>query len=362
MKGAARRTREPPRATRGAPGRRRAGMLHPDLVVGALSELLQGVANPVRNTLPDVATYAGRPLGELFPPPHRLPAVTTTPRWRLGGLVSEDLAFPSLHVPIEPKFRRRYMERYAETHRVYARRVRPATASRRPRLLYLHGYMQPETYVEEFALLASMAQLLDVEVIQMQPPHHGRRALRRSRFSGELYWTADLVRSVEALRQTLLDARTLLQWLLHEDDRPVGITGLSLGGALTATLTCLEDRFAFSIPLIAHMDLAALVADAPVLAKMRRDLRAFGWGQREFAAFVTSLGWYDLRPALAPRQILVMAAAEDRFFDPKVVETMWMRWKQPAIRWFPTSHMGFIAQVPTALRAMREFIDRQPRA
>jgi dienelactone hydrolase len=334
-------------------------VFHPDIVVGALSEILQRVANPVANTLADVGSYAGRPIEQLFPPPHRLPKMSVTRRWRLPGLVSEDLAFASLHVPLEPKFRRRYMERYSETHRVYARRIRPATASRRPRLLYLHGYMQPETYLEEFALLASMAQMLDVEVIQMQPPYHGRRTPSGSRFSGEFYWTADLVRSLEALRQTLLDARTLLRWLLRADDRPVGITGLSLGGALTATLTCLEPGFAFSIPLVAHMDLAALVADAPVLAKMRRDLRSFGWGQKEFAAFVDSLGWYDLRPRQPAARILLFAASEDRFFDPRAVKAMWKRWGKPAIHWYPTSHMGFITRLPEALRSMREFIDRQ---
>jgi hypothetical protein len=30
------------------------------------------------------------------------------------------------------------------------------------------------------------------------------------------------------------------------------------------------------------MDVEALVADAPVLAGMRRDLRSFGWGNKEF--------------------------------------------------------------------------------
>jgi dienelactone hydrolase len=328
-------------------------------VVGALSELLEPIAQPVSNTLADVGIYAGRSLDELFPAPPRLPKVAVTARWRLPGLSSEDLVFRSLYLPIEPKFRRRYLRRYRETHRVYARRIRPATAGRRPRLLYLHGYMQPETYIEELALLATMALQLDVEVIQMQPPYHGRRAPSSSRFSGELYWSADLVRSFEALRQTLFDARTLLHWLLAEDARPVGVAGLSLGGALTLILTCLEERLAFSIPLIAHMDLAALVADAPVLARMRRDLRSFGWARKDFAAFVRSVGWYDLAPKLPPDRILLIAASEDRFFDPRVVERMWRRWGRPAIRWYPTSHMGFLTHLPEALRSMREFIDQQ---
>ena len=49
----------------------------------------------------------------------------------------------------------------------------------------------------------------------------------------------------------------------------MGVCGLSLGGALAATLTCLEPGFAFSAPFIAHMDLGALLADAPVLSAMR---------------------------------------------------------------------------------------------
>jgi hydroxymethylpyrimidine/phosphomethylpyrimidine kinase len=242
--------------------------------------------------------------------------------------------FRSLHVPIEPRFRRRYREHYRETGTVYARRIRPAAARRRPRLLYLHGYMQPESYIEEFALLAGMARQLNVEVIQMQFPYHGRRTPRGARFSGELYWTADLVRSVEAWRQTLLDARTLLRYLRADDARPVGVAGLSLGGLLTLSLTCLEEHFAFSVPLIAHMDLGALVADAPVLGKMRRDLRSFGWSTQHFAAFVAGLGWDTLRPKLPLDRILLIAASHDRFFDPRVVTTMWKRWGKPAIRWW----------------------------
>ena len=333
-------------------------IFHPDQVTGALSQILSGFAHPSTNTLTDLAAYRGLPMKTLFPEPERVPAARVAPRWRLPGLVSEDVIFPSLHKPIEPKFRRRYSTDYVETHTVYARRIRPDSARRRPRLLYLHGYMQPETYLEEFALLVGMALRLNVEVVQLQPPYHGRRTPRASRFGGEFYWTADLVRSIEALRQNLLDARTLLGWLLDEDPRPVGVIGLSLGGALTLILTCLDARFAFSLPLVAHMDLPALVADAPVLEHARSELRQFGWDVEQFRKFVADIGWYDLRPKLPPERIHLFAASNDRFFDPAVVEAMWRRWGKPPIRWYPCSHMGFIAHLPEALRTVREFIDR----
>ena len=328
-------------------------------MTGALSQILQRFAEATPNTLADLDVYRRISLDALFPAPQAVPAARVTTRWRLPGLVSEDIVFPSLHEPLEPRFRQRYLAEYAETHTVYARRIRPAGARGRPRLLYLHGYLQPETYLEEFALLVSMARFLDVEVVQLQPPYHGRRTPRGSRFGGELYWTADLVRSIEALRQNLLDARTLLSWLQAEDPRPVGVMGLSLGGALTLALTCLDERFAFSVPLIAHMDLAAMVADAPVLESMRRELRQFGWGIEQFRQFVTEIGWYDLTPKLPPRRIHLFAASDDRFFAPAVVEEMWRRWGQPPIRWYPCSHMGFLAHLPEVVAEVRRFIDGQ---
>jgi pimeloyl-ACP methyl ester carboxylesterase len=331
---------------------------HPDLVTGVLAGVLGRLARPASNTLAALDIYRDLPRKAFFPKPSQVPAVRVTPRWRLSGVISEDLIFPSLHDPIEPEFRRRYLREYHETHTVYARRIRPAGAQTRPRVLYLHGYMQPETYIEEFALLAGMALRLNAEIIQLQPPYHGRRTPRAARFGGEFYWTADLVRSIEALRQNVLDARTLLGWLLAADPRPVGVLGLSLGGALALILTCVEARFAFSIPLIAHMDLAALVADAPVLSRARADLRRFGWGADEFRQFVTDIGWYALRPKLPRERIHLFAAANDRFFDPAVVEAMWRHWGKPPIQWYPCSHMGFLPHLPEVLLAVHALIDR----
>jgi acetyl esterase/lipase len=336
---------------------------HLDDLAGLFAGVIQRLARPCEDTRADAEAALPRPAREvLFPAPAVLPVARVRRRWLVPGLGSEDVVFPSLHEPIEPRFRERYERDYPEVKTVYARRVRPAGSEPRPRLLYLHGYMQPETFVEELAVLATFATRLGVEVIQLQTPYHGRRRPRAARYDGELYWSADVVRSVEALRQSLLDARTLLSWLLAQDARPVGVTGLSLGGALAAALTCLEPRFAFSIPLIAHMDLGALLADAPVLARMRRELAGFGWRPAEFAAFVARLGWDALVPVLPPERILLVAASHDRFFDPEVLRAMWRRWGEPRIEWHPTSHMGFIRRLPGVLGRVRAFIDAQAAA
>jgi dienelactone hydrolase len=334
-------------------------MAHLDETIGALARVAQWLRPRPRNTIGDLVAYEGVPRERLFPVPDEPVQVRRSRRWQLPGLVSEDVRFVSQHVPIEPRFRSHYRARRRRIHTVTARRIRPASARERPRLLYIHGYMQPETPIEELGLLTTMAWMLDMEVVQLQPPYHGQRKPRRSRLDGELYWTADLVRSIEALRQTLLDARTLLSWMRAEASTPVGVAGLSLGGALTAVLTCLEPRFAFSAPFIAHMDLAELLADAPVLGAMREDLARFGWTPRDFGAFLERVGWNRLLPVVPRERIHLFAADDDRFFRPEIVTEMWERWGEPKIQWYPGSHMGFIANLPDAVRRLREFLDEK---
>jgi pimeloyl-ACP methyl ester carboxylesterase len=329
-----------------------------DDLAGVVAGLAQRLGPRSHDTTAALAHYEGKDLETLFPAPPAIPSdVRVRRRWTLAGVESEDLSFRSLHEPLDPDFRQRYGRDYPEIHTVWARRVRPAGTSGRPRLLYLHGYMQPETVVEELVLLAALARRCHVEIVHMQPPYHGRRNPRRAWLHGDRYWTGDVVRSVEALRQSLLDARTLLGWLLAQDDRPVGVAGLSLGGLLTCGLTCLDARFAFSLPLIAHMDIGAVIADAPVLARMRRELRAFGWGPTRFGAFFERIGWNALPAKLPPERIRLFAARHDKFFDPARVRAMAERWGGVEIEWFEASHMGFLPYLPRCASRMREFID-----
>ncbi|MFM7736764.1 MAG: alpha/beta hydrolase family protein [Alphaproteobacteria bacterium] len=332
---------------------------HLDDLTGLVTDAAFHFLGPrARDTRDQLHVYEGLSIDELFPAPRTVPDAKVSARWSVPGLRSEDVVFRSTHEPLAPGYRRSFESAYDETRTVYARRLRARGHEDRPRILYIHGFMQPETVLEEVGLVGTAAARMGVEIVQIQPAFHGRRSPSGTLFGGELFWTADLVRSFEALRQTLHDARTLLSRMLAEDPRPVGVAGLSLGGALTLGLTCLDERFAFSIPLIAHMDLAAMVRDAPVLHTMRRQLAGFGWNPDDFRGFVERVGWYGLRPRIPAERIHLFAASSDRFFDPAVVESMSRDWGLPDVRWYDSSHMGFLVHLPFVVGEMGRIVER----
>lgn len=331
-----------------------------DDFTGALVRPIQLLRTRPHNTIDRLSAYEGLSTSQLFPAPDGLPRVRSKSRWSLPGFFNEDLFFASAYDPIEPLFAEHYHARSRRFQTVYARRIRPKGTEGRPRLLYIHGYMQPETIVEELTLLSGMARALDMEIVHLQPPYHGRRTPIGSAYGGERFWSADVVRSFEAMRQTLFDARTLLSIMLDESDAPVGVAGISLGGAFSAVLGCVDPRFDFAAPLIAHMDMGALLRDAPVLASMRKDLASFGWTHREFGGFFDRIGWNELRPVIPSDRIVLFAADRDRFFDPEVMRVMWRRWGEPTIHWYRTTHMGFVPHMPGAIGRLRRFVRELP--
>ncbi len=169
---------------------------HLDDVTGALARVIQVLRPPARNTLDRLGAYEGRTLETLFPAPRRVPAVTRRARWRLPGLVSEDLSLrfapraararvPSL-LPRAPRAASTPCTRAASdpTLARVARGCSTSTATCSPRPSSKSSDCSPR-----------WRRLLQMEVVQLQPPYHGRRKprsfpLRRRARTGRRTWCA----------------------------------------------------------------------------------------------------------------------------------------------------------------------------
>jgi len=326
-----------------------------DRVIGWGSRLLH--LRPAKtDTVADLEPYLDRPLEELFPAPPRL----EDPKRRRTALDramrASTVSWESSHEVICPRYRKRHEGEYRKNLTAHLRWLRPDRRPRRDCLLYVHGWLEPGPWADETTLFRKWARELDCDIAHVCLPFHGARNPRSALFSGEYFWTADLVRSVEGVRQAVCDARTAIDWLRREGGyRYVGATGLSLGGSLAMILGCLEPGPDYIVPMMSHLQLADAVERASILWRMKHDLERWGHDEAERRRLFDRLGWHRARPALPlDRQLWVQARA-DRYIIAPLAESQWRDWGEPPILWIEGGHMTFPLQIDAMTRRIADF-------
>lgn len=314
--------------------------------------------HPERRRLEFYAELAGaRDTARVFtPPPGRIPIQTRPGAGleELGGRV-ELLRFHSPYEPLHPSIRRAYL---AHEHNATARaQYWRHAGDPRQTLLVIHGFGASPAWFNAafFSLKAFFAGGWDVVLVTL--PFHGGRRSRRAPFNGAELFAHGFSHLCEALVQGICDLRVVLDYLERTGAPRVGVTGLSLGGYMTALLAEVDDRLDFAIPNAAVTSIPRLIEQwfpanlgvrlLEFAKQIPRDLVAA-------AAAVHSPLTYA--PRLPKDRLMVIGGRGDRLAPPEQSELLWEHWERPAIHWFPGSHVLHFSR-ESYLAAMRELIE-----
>lgn len=332
-----------------------------DVIAGHLSRVLHGFRGPRSGHLRDLHRYMNLPPEQLFPTPPAIESMAIHRSLADRAVGASSLSWPSSHEVLCPRYRRRHFSEYSTNLTAHARWLRPERgALRRTCLLYVHGWLEPGSWVEEALVFPRWMRELDADVVHVSLPFHGKRNPRQALFSGEYFWTADLVRSFEAVRQSVCDARAMLGWLRSQGYERVGAVGASFGGAFVMTMACLEAYPDFIVPLLCHTQVGEAVENAAILWRVKRDLERWGVDAKRRRKIFDGFGIEKYAPKLAPNRQLWINARDDAHIDPAVVERQRAAWGNPPIHWIPGGHMTFPLQLPEITDAMRHFLETLP--
>lgn len=333
-----------------------------DAVAGALSRLVH-LRAARHNTVADLERhYLGLTAEEMFPPPP--PITEMRVRRSLADRVvhTSTLSWQSGHTVLCPRYQQRHEGEYKRNLTAWARWIRPDGHRRPACLIYVHGWLEPGSWIEEATLFQKWTRDLGIDVVHVSLPFHGRRNPRGALFSGEYFWTADLVRSVEGVRQAIYDVRACMSWLRTKGYDQVGVSGISLGGSLTMILACVEPTPDYVVPIVAHLELEDAVEEAPILWRMKRDLERWGIDRARRRSLFTRLGISQYLPVLRPDRQLWIEAREDLYINPELVKRQWRDWGRPPIHWIEGGHMTFPLHAGEFTQRMGELLGELPPA
>ncbi len=297
------------------------------------------------------------------PPQVRIDEVRAT-----RAYIRERFSFPSPYRPFSESFAGRY-EGYTETHTVHGRRYRPfprhgqpgqVMGKSRATLIFLHGWTEGEYRWEERSLFPWLCRECGYTVVALVHPYHGARKPAEARFGGEYFISSDLLRTVEACRQAVVDARATLTWLLDEaEGGPVGITGISLGAFMTYLLLCADERPAFALPMAGH---GQLLSDgdnetASLVKNVTQGIQAQGLDVESIRPLLRPVTALDMRPRLSPERILPINGLYDAIISADKAQDLFDAWDIPEAVWLPMGHFGFGYNKPFR-PALRDFVER----
>ena len=326
-----------------------------DQIVGGLSRILHGVRGAKLNTVADLGPYLDLAPEVLFPRPTALPIVRRHASLLSRALRRTTLSWRSTHEVICPRYRQRHETAYKKNRVAWARLLHPQGGPQKACLVYVHGWLEPGSWAEEAALFPRWSKALGVDLLHVSLPFHGLRNPRSALFSGEYFWTGDLVRSLEAVRQSIHDVRSAMAWLRAEGYREVGVTGLSLGGAIVMILACLEPLPDYIVPIIAHIQIWEALEHAPILWRMRSDLEKWGIDAAKRRELFDRVGLARMKPLLPPERQLWIEAKEDVYIAAPLVLDQWAKWGQPPILWLAGGHMTFPLELEDITKRLAQF-------
>ncbi len=205
-------------------------------------------------------------------------------------------------------------------------------------------------------LMPWATKLFGADIVHLDLPFHARRKPRSSIVHGSFYWSADLVRTIEAVRQSVMDVRTLVRWARDQGYERVGVSGVSLGGVVTMLTACAESDLDWACPLVADINLKAALENAPILGAMRRDLTRSNLTLEKVGRILDEIGLGNYPLRMERERMLIVAAVDDLFLQPDPLLETWEKWGKPRIHWIPGAHMTIVANMVPVWFEMNRFV------
>lgn len=209
----------------------------------------------------------------------------------------------------------------------------------------------------DFALSRYLAARLadqGVAALFVKLPYYGeRRAQDDARFLSN-----NLPRSVFAMRQAVCDIRRAASWLQSRpeiDPKRLGITGISLGGILSALSAGVDSRFSQAALLLAGGNLAEILWTMPEARRYRSAWIAMGGTKATLAAITRPYDPLRFAPNLQGRDILMIAGRVDEVVPPACTEELWRSAGRPPLIWYDCGHYSAVGYLLPAIRQTVNF-------
>ncbi len=164
--------------------------------------------------------------------------------------------------------------------------------------------------------------------------------------------STNFARTIDAVRQTVLDCRCAAAWLASRPDidaKRVGILGTSLGSFIAALTGEMDERISRVAIVLGGGGLVDAYYDHPLAERYRKPFEALGGTKQLVKDAIAPVDPITCAANLRNRKVLMIAARRDEVVPPSAAKALWQQLGKPKIVWYDTTHYGAAFFIPSAL-------------
>jgi dienelactone hydrolase len=244
-----------------------------------------------------------------------------------------------------------------ENNTVHAEYFRPAVPGKRPAVIVLH------ILGADFALSRYLAARLaerGVAALFVKLPYYGER---QGKLGTKRFLSADIERSIGAMRQGVLDVRRAAAWLAAQDEidaSRLGVTGISLGGIVSSLAAAIDPTLNRAAFLLAGGELHEILWAMPEGAKYRQMWIDSGRNKDDLKTLTTPYDPLTYAHRLKGKRLMMIAGNVDEVIPPASARALWIAAGKPPITWLDCGHYSSAGFLLPAIRHTVDFFADGP--
>jgi 1-acyl-sn-glycerol-3-phosphate acyltransferase len=183
-------------------------------------------------------------------------------------------------------------------------------------------------------------------------PYHFSR-VPTGYWNGELAITPDLIRNAEALRQSVIELRQIMESLRAQGCHDFGVLATSYGGWIGALLTLVESDFRFVALMSPIVNIEHAIWHSPAARRIRRELVQAKIERALVARHFHLSSPLHGRPLCDPTRILFVTGEFDSIAPPAEIEAIHQTWRGSELLRVRQGHFGH-RMMPETIAHLKE--------
>lgn len=229
-----------------------------------------------------------------------------------------------------------------------------------PNIIFVHGWRM-NSYDKLKSIFLKETTRLGWNMYFPPLPYHMERTPTESLYNGEFMISANMDRTLEAAQQSVIDLRSMIQWIKLNKPGPVFIVGVSLGGWITNLLATLETQIDGIVSIYYANRLSYSIWNTIPGKFIREDLELHGVSYEELIQHWDITDPSKALPKVKKENILLISGRKDQYISLEDADYLWNSWNRPRRLVYNNGHSGIVLNQKKICRDTLMFIQERVR-